>query len=168
LSGKEYDGDGAFPLPDFLHLVNRYAKVLSCLVLFAALWAGVEAVVGADDEPSEADWVSIRAVIGSQLDAFKRDDADTAFSLASPGIQKQFRTAGEFMHMVRTGYSAVYRPGTVRFLEHFVLSGQPVQPLEIVTPDDAVVIAFYIMERQPDGDWKIAGCALGVASARSA
>jgi hypothetical protein len=48
------------------------------------------------------------------------------------------------------------------------LSGQPVQPLEIVTPDDMVVIAFYIMERQPDGDWKIAGCALEATSSRSA
>jgi hypothetical protein len=148
--------------------VNRSAHFFSGLVLFAALWAGAKAVVAADDEPSEADWASIRVVIGSQLDAFKRDDADAAFSFASPGIQKQFHTPGEFMHMVRTGYSAVYRPGTVRFLEHFVLSGQPVQPLEIVTPDDAVVIAFYIMERQPDGDWKIAGCALGATSARSA
>jgi hypothetical protein len=55
----------------------------------------------------------------------------------------------------------------VRFLEHFVLSGQAVQPLEIVTPDDSVVIAFYIMERQRDGNWKIAGCALGSTSALS-
>jgi len=148
--------------------VNRSAKLSFCLVLFAVLGAGLKAVAAADDEPSEADWASIRAVIGSQLDAFKRDDADAAFSFASPGIQKQFHTPSEFMYMVRTGYSAVYRPGTVRFLEHFVLSGQPVQPLEIVTPDDAVVIAFYIMERQPDGDWKIAGCALGPTGARSA
>lgn len=149
-------------------VVNRYAKLFFCLALFTGLWAGAEVAVAADDEASEADWASIRAVISSQLDAFKRDDADTAFSFASPAIQKQFHTPGEFMHMVRTGYGAVYRPGTVRFLEHFVLSGQPVQPLEIVTPDDLVVLAFYIMERQPDGNWKIAGCALETTAARSA
>ncbi len=149
-------------------VVNRYARLLSCLVLFVASGAGAEAVIAAGDEPSEADWTSIQAVISSQLDAFKRDDADTAFSFASPAIQKQFHTPGEFMRMVRTGYGAVYRPGTVRFLEHFVLSGQPVQPLEIVTPDGLVVVAFYILERQPDGSWKIAGCALGASSARSA
>jgi hypothetical protein len=149
-------------------VVNRSARLFSCLVLFAGLWAGVKAGMAAHDDPSEADWESIRAVITSQLDAFQRDDADAAFSFASPGIQKQFHTPGEFMNMVRTGYGAVYRPGTVRFLEHFVLSEQPVQPLEIVTPDDLVLIAFYIMERQPDGNWKIAGCALGASSARSA
>jgi Domain of unknown function (DUF4864) len=146
--------------------MNRYVKVVSCLLLLAGLRAASLATAGGD-EPTDADWVSIRAVITSQLDAFKRDDADSAFSFASPGIQKQFRSAGEFMHMVRTGYRAVYRPGSVRFLEHFVLSGQAVQPLEIVTPDDSVVIAFYIMERQHDGAWKIAGCALGSTSALS-
>jgi len=146
--------------------MNRYVKVVSCLLLVVGLRAASMAAA-ARDEPSDADWVSIRAVITSQLDAFKRDDAESAFSFASPGIQKQFRSAGEFMLMVRTGYRAVYRPGSVRFLEPFVLSGQAVQPLEIVTPDDTIVIAFYIMERQRDGDWKIAGCALGATSALS-
>jgi len=148
--------------------VNHHARLFLCLALFAGLWAWVDPSVAVQDDPSQADWESIREVITSQLDAFQRDDADAAFSFASPGIQKQFHTPDEFMRMVRAGYGAVYRPGTVRFLEHFVLSEQPVQPLEIVTPDDQVVIAFYIMERQPDGSWKIAGCALGASSARSA
>ncbi len=151
-----------------LPFVNRYVRLFFCLALFAGLCAGVEVAVAANDEPSEADWAAIRLVISSQLDAFRRDDADTAFSFASPAIQKQFHTSGEFMQMVRTGYGAVYRPATVQFLEHFVLSGQPIQPLEIVAPDASVVVAFYIMERQPDGDWKIAGCALGASSAISA
>lgn len=148
--------------------MKRYAKFCFCVVLSAGLWVGVSAALATDEEPSESDWASIRAVISSQLDAFKRDDADAAFSFASPAIQKQFHSSGEFLQMVRTGYGAVYRPATVQFLEHFVLSGQPVQPLEIVTPDDLVVVAFYIMERQPDGGWKIAGCAIGATSAISA
>jgi len=148
--------------------VNRCARLFCYLVLCIGLAVGPEMGTPALDEPSEADWESIRAVIASQLDAFKRDDADAAFSFASPGIQKQFRTPSEFMQMVRTGYGAVYRPGAVRFLGPIVRSEHPIQPLEIVTPDDLVVIAFYIMERQPDGSWKIAGCALGASSARSA
>ena len=150
-----------------VRFVNRYAR-LFCFALSVALWAGVDLGVAADEEPSEADWASIRVVISSQLDAFKRDDADAAFSFASPAIQQRFHTSGEFMKMVRTGYGPVYRPATVRFLEPFVLSGQPIQPLEIVAPDASVVVAFYIMERQPGGDWKIAGCALGASSAVSA
>jgi len=153
---------------DLACVVNHYAKSLLCCALSAGLWVGASTARAVDEEPSESDWASIRIVISSQLDAFKRDDADAAFSLASPGIRKQFHSPGEFMQMVRAGYAPVYRPATVQFLEHFVLSGQPVQPLEIVTPDDSVVVAFYIMERQPDGDWKIAGCALGTTSAISA
>ena len=147
--------------------MNRYARFF-CFAFFVALGAGVDLGVAADEEPSEADWVSIRVVISSQLDAFKRDDADAAFSFASPAIQQQFHTSGEFMQMVRAGYAPVYRPATVRFLEPFVLSGQPIQPLEIVAPDASVVVAFYMMERQPGGEWKIGGCALGASSAVSA
>ena len=147
--------------------MKRYAQLVSSLLLAAGMWAGAAALMAAQNELSQEDWASIRTVIASQLDAFRRDDADAAFSFASPAIQQQFHTPGEFMHMVRTGYSAVYRPGTVRFLEHFVLSEQPVQPLEIVTPDNLLVVAFYVMEQQPDGSWKIAGCALEATSASS-
>jgi hypothetical protein len=79
-----------------------------------------------------------------------------------------FHSPGEFMQMVRTGYGAVYRPGSVRFLDHFVVSGQVIQPLEVVDADGDVVVAFYIMERQADGTWRIAGCKLEGSSAVSA
>jgi Domain of unknown function (DUF4864) len=141
----------------------------ACLLLFVtALLAGAVQAGASRDEESEPDWVAIQAVISAQLEAFKRDDGAAAFSFAAPSIQKQFGTPAEFMHMVRTGYAPVYRPASVRFLSHYLVSGQPVQPLEITTPDDAVVVAFYIMERQPDGSWRIAGCALGQSGAVSA
>ena len=78
----------------------------------------------------------MRTVINAQLEAFRRDDANAAYSLAAPEIRSLFRTPGEFMRMVRTGYKAVYRPRSVRFLHHFMVAGQPVQPLEIVTAED--------------------------------
>jgi hypothetical protein len=85
--------------------------------------------------------------------------------------RRRFRrcfTPGEFLQMVRTGYSAVYRPGSVRFLDHFVVSGQVIQPLEVVDAEGDVVVAFYIMERQADGTWRIAGCKLEGSAAVSA
>ena len=144
----------------------HFARHASWLLLVAGLLAG-GGQASAPQEP-EPDWDAIQAVITAQLDAFKRDDGVAAFSFAAPSIQKQFSTPAEFMRMVRSGYAAVYRPGAVRFLDHYLVSGQPVQPLEIVTPDDGVVVAFYIMERQADGSWRIAGCALGQSSAVSA
>jgi len=149
------------------HPEVRAMKLLSYVSLL--MWLLASLCMAAEvEEPAEADWQAIQSVIASQLDAFKRDDAAAAFAFASPAIQKMFHTPGEFMQMVRTGYSAVYRPGSVRFLDHFVVSGQVIQPLEVVDAEGDVVVAFYIMERQADGTWRIAGCKLEGSSAVSA
>lgn len=119
-------------------------------------------------ELGAADREAIRRVISQQLDAFQRDDEIEAFSYASPSIQAQFKTPAEFMRMVRSGYEAVYRPRSTRFLEAFVLDGQIVQPLEVVAPDASLVVAYYLMERQREGVWRIAGCVLGRAQGETA
>src|SRR5262245_201346 len=123
-------------------------KALTYVVSLTLLLLPSLCPAAAPTEPAEAEWQVIQNVISAQIDAFKRDDAVAAFSLAAPSIQQLFHTPGEFMQMVRTGYSAVYRPASVRFLDHFVVSGQAIQPLEIVAADGDVVVAFYIMERQ--------------------
>jgi hypothetical protein len=117
--------------------------------------------------PQQDDWSQIRLVISAQLAAFQRDDAKAAYFFAAPEIRNQYRTPGEFMRMVRTGYRAVYRPRSVRFLHHFMVAGQPVQPLQIINAEDQLTVAYYVMQRQRDGSWKIAGCSLKGASATS-
>lgn len=120
-----------------------------------------------DADLRDGDREAIQHVISRQLDAFQRDDETEAFSYASPSIQAQFRTPAEFMRMVRTGYDAVYRPRSTRFLETFVVDGQVVQPLEVVAADASVLVAFYLMERQPDRTWRISGCMLGTSQGRA-
>ncbi|MEM7650259.1 MAG: DUF4864 domain-containing protein, partial [Cyanobacteria bacterium P01_A01_bin.70] len=66
-------------------------------------------------ELSEADDAAIKTVIRQQLDAFQADDAELAFSFASPTIQAQFQSANQFMAMVRSQYATVYRPQSVEF-----------------------------------------------------
>jgi len=117
---------------------------------------------------SQADREAIQQVISRQLDAFQRDDESEAFSYASPSIQAQFRTPAEFMRMVRTGYNVVYRPRSTRFLDALVLSGQVAQPVEVVAADGSVLMAFYLMERQQDGTWRISGCMLGAPQGQAA
>ena len=36
-----------------------------------------------------------------------------------------------------------------------------------VTQDDTVITAYYVMERQSNGTWKIAACTLEASAARS-
>jgi len=37
----------------------------------------------------------------------------------------------------------------------------------VVTQDDTVMTAYYVMERQSNGSWKIAACTLEASAARS-
>ena len=130
---------------------------LACLLLLAA---GGSAWAQADDKPTEADWGSMRDVIRAQLDAFRDDEDELAFSYAAPAIRAQFKTAENFMRMVKTGYPAVYRPASVAFVDTSVEDGVPVQVVQFSDSAGAVWIGIYTMQRQPDKSWKVNGCVL--------
>jgi hypothetical protein len=142
---------------------------ISLVLVSLPLWLlGAPGFADDDADLSPGDREAIQHVIQQQLDAFQRDDEIEAFSYAAPSIQAQFKTPAEFMRMVRSGYEAVYRPRSTRFLEAFVLNGQVMQPLEVVAPDESVLVAFYLMERQADGTWRISGCVLGTPQGQAA
>lgn len=106
----------------------------------------------------DADIAAIRNAILKQIEAFGRDDAETAFSFASPGIRKLFGTPEIFLHMVRKTYPSVYRPDRFGFRPLQLINDKIVQPVAIVGPTGVPETALYIMERQPDGVWKIGAC----------
>lgn len=122
------------------------------VVVTAVLLAAASGRAGAEDAASR-----IHAVIASQIKAFQRDDAASAYFHAAPGIQKLFPNPEVFMEMVRTGYGAVYRPRSYVFGPLGQESGKMIQAVRIIGPDGKAVIAHYIMEQQPDGQWKVAG-----------
>jgi hypothetical protein len=109
---------------------------------------------------SATDRQAIRSVITAQLDAFRSDDGLQAFHYAAPTIRQQFKTVANFMHMVKTAYPAVYRPRSVMFSELATLQGQPTQAVLLMAPNGSIVKAIYVMQQQPDSDWRIAGCFL--------
>jgi hypothetical protein len=137
----------------------------SCLVILSFL--GCAAAMAEEDVPVRRDWVRIRSVISEQIEAFRRDDGQAAFSYASPGIREVFGTPGNFMEMVKTAYPAVYRPVSFTFLESTVMNGAPVQTVQISDNGGAVWIAIYTMQRQKDSSWKVNGCTLLPAKAVS-
>ena len=61
------------------------------------------------------DRAAICEMIKRQLDAFRQDDAETAFSLAAPSIQYLFSTPKRFMIMVKRSYRPVNRSAIVEF-----------------------------------------------------
>ena len=127
-------------------------------VMLALSFAGAAAA----QEPalSDNDRAAIRDIIGKQVEAFRRDDGDAAFSLASPMIQGMFGSSEIFMGIVRQGYQPVYRPRAFDFGEIVELDGQPTQKVHVIGPDGRPVIAFYPMTQLPDGSWRINGCTL--------
>jgi hypothetical protein len=118
-------------------------------------------------EVSREDAAAIRAVVAEQLEAFARDDARHAFSLATTGIRERFGTPEVFIHMVRTGYPVVYRPKSVQFEPPAVVDGEVIQPVRMTDVEGAAWIALYPMQRQADGVWRINGCQLARLRAQS-
>jgi hypothetical protein len=129
--------------------------------LFAALLVAVLATAAtAPATADESDGPAIRAVITAQMDAFARDDGPAAFAFASPAIRDGFRTPERFMAMVRSSYAVVYRPQSWSFGETIVAGGEHFQVVRLTAPDGARKVAFYLMERQHDGGWRIGGVIL--------
>jgi hypothetical protein len=145
---------------DASRFLTRFAIGILAVLLIAAPLDAAQADDGAAVAPDSAAAGAIRSVIENQLDAFLADDGVRAFSFASPDIQSQFGSPEPFMSMVRTGYAPVYRPQAVEFLDLLAAPGGLVQQVHVVGPDGNAVIAHYLMEQQPDGSWRIAGCML--------
>ncbi len=116
--------------------------------------------VSAGESLTADDRDAIRVVIESQIAAFRRDDADGAFSFAAPLIREKFGDAGSFIDMVRGGYRPVYRPSEVVFRDIDATGALPIQEVLVVDREGRSFIARYPMQRQTDGRWLIAGCFL--------
>jgi len=127
---------------------------LLLIAFFTALLASLSA---AQSPVEKSHKTAIAGVIGAQMDAFRHDDGEKAFSYAAPSIRGMFQTPQTFMAMVRGGYPAVYRPREVEFLEPRPDGADILQPVRVTGPDGESVIAIYRMRRQADGSWKIAG-----------
>jgi hypothetical protein len=131
------------------------------ILAFCLLVLGAAAAHAAPERVTSADAAEIRAVIHRQIDAFKRDDAQGAFALASPGVRQAFGTPERFLDVVRMAYRAVYRPAALAFLEMRLLGGEDVvQPVQVTDRSGQVWLAYYAMQRQPDGSWRTSGCHL--------
>lgn len=130
--------------------MGRY--LIAAVLLACALGAHAQAV-----KPEDAK--AARAVIQAQLDAFKRDDAQRAFSYATASIRDMFQTPQNFLQMVRSQYPMVYRPASVTFGEARVIDGQLTQTVVFIDAENQRWLALYPMQQMADGKtWRIDGC----------
>ena len=110
---------------------------------------------------SPADQQVIQQTIEAQLNAFARDDEATAYAQAAPIVKQAFPTVEIFMTMVKKGYTPVYRNTARNFGQLFEdNNGRPTMRVVLTAEDGKRYEAIYAMQKQEDGTWKIAGCAL--------
>ncbi len=108
----------------------------------------------------QAGSLEARAIIQRQLDAFKQNDADSAFALASPGLRETYANPHNFMESVRSGETPFF---TRRMIEYhdFVAAGDVAAQSVVLVDDDSYVwTVVYKLSRQPDGSWLIDGVVL--------
>ncbi|SDJ15854.1 DUF4864 domain-containing protein [Lutimaribacter saemankumensis] len=117
------------------------------LVLTLALLFGLALPAGAQQQ-------QITGVIDQQLDAFKTDDFERAFSYASPTIKRIFRTPENFGVMVRRGYPMVWRPAEVRYLDLREVAGNLWQRVQITDAKGGIHLLDYQMIETENG-WQI-------------
>ncbi len=122
------------------------------LLLAVSLSAGLASGAFAQSDEIEAN-------ISAQIQAFKADDFATAFTFASPNIQRLFGDPENFGTMVRRGYPMVWRPADVRFLELREIGGALWQKVMITDGDGRVHLLDYQMIQRENG-WKINGVQL--------
>ena len=84
--------------------------------LFALFFVSLlKTVTFADDDVTAMK--EVRDTISSQIDAFKKNDFNRAYTFAAPNIQAQFPSPEVFGLMVRKGYPIIWRPKSFKFTE---------------------------------------------------
>ena len=105
--------------------------------------------------------ILIRDVIRQQIEAFKRNEISAAFDLATPEIQDQFLTSDIFFRMVIKNYAVILTHKTWNFGNLTKIRNEEyIQTVNFYEKDGRILKALYVMEQQPEGNWRIGGCKL--------
>lgn len=122
-------------------------------MITAMMALGLAVVMAVSAQAQDAE---IEATISNQLEAFKADDFEKAFTYASPNIQAIFGSPMRFGQMVTTGFPMVHRPADVRFLELSDIQGFQFQQVEIRDGQGVFYVLAYKMVQVEDA-WRIDG-----------
>ena len=130
-----------------------WLRLLGIVILYS-LFLTSEAVA------SELAKDKARAVIEAQIEAMAIDDWSKAFSFASPAIRKRFGSPQRFKEMVLKGYKIVYRPRSISFqgVENFGVA--PGFVFHLIGTDGQAARVVYLMIKDEDEGWRIAGVQL--------
>lgn len=129
-------------------MVARFASLVASLVLVSP------PLVHAEDPVAEA-----QAVISGQIEAMMSDNADKAYSYASPDIRSLYPDKDVFLAMVQRNYEPVYRAGNFAFGRSKLVGGgeMVLQEVMISARQGKDWTAIYEMRLMNDGSYKVNG-----------
>ena len=133
-------------------------KKVWIIALLISLWS---TLVFADE--SELVMKEVRNTISSQIEAFKENNIEKAYTFAAPNIQAQFSNPEVFGFMVRNGYPVIWRPKSFKFTEFKDFGDRCIQRVLFQSYNGSLESYDYILEKNGDF-WRIAGV-LAVKSA---
>lgn len=139
----------------------RLVLVSTALLIASALVAA--SVARSSDGQVSADQVSadiaveMQSIISAQIDAFRSQDAETAYSFAAPSIKAMYPTASGFIAMVQRGYPTVYAPQSYRFADAGLTPSGPAQAVEFVADNGQLWGGLYTFAQMEDGTLAISG-----------
>lgn len=116
--------------------------------------------VGAPPVAHQAGSMEARSIIQRQLDAFQKNDADSAFALASPGLKETYANPHNFMESVRSGETPFFKRRITEYQDFVTAGDDAAQSVVLVDDDSYVWTVVYKLSRQSDGSWLIDGVVL--------
>lgn len=137
--------------------MKRFLATASLLVGLCAPWWNSAAAL---DGITTADAIAIHEVVQSQLDALAKDDAASAFELATPEKRMQIGSADNFLRLIKEQYNPIYRYQRVMFSRPEVVDGDAIQIVRVTDGASKVWLAIFWMQQEEDSSWKIDGCQL--------
>jgi hypothetical protein len=133
---------------------DAMGKISRRLALMAAI--ALACVLGAGAARAQLDLKAAADTVLAQLEAFRRDDYDTAYTFASAGVRQVFDRT-RFEQMVKTGYPEIARSKSAA-VERAALApdGQAYLILKILGANGSRIEAIYEMVWE-ESRWKIGG-----------
>ena len=107
-----------------------------------------------------------KEIITQQIEAFKIEDAEKAYSFAAPYIKLRFDNSDVFMKMVKENYEPVSNPKDFYFLKSKIVNGEIYHQVQLISQSNKIYIATYSLTLTGN-DWKISGCALSLMDQES-
>ncbi|MHA7880828.1 MAG: DUF4864 domain-containing protein [Saccharospirillum sp.] len=126
------------------------------LVFLVSLLLSASWVQAQTDDPT----AEFRRIITSQLAALQNGDAEGAWAFAHTSIRTMFGSPERFYQMVNQGYRPLIDFTQVTFQEAEQADPVWIQPVRLRDTNNDEFIAFYAMQRNVGGEWRIAGCQL--------